>query len=163
MATRGVPPSRRRRSSRRSRATRRWWNSPRFTRRMDWRIIRATEPRNTRVPLPFTALAQFIGDRLSRCETAPTPPLATTAEIGNYGERVAASFLRRRGYRVLTRNYMTDGGEIDLICRDGDVLAFVEVRTRGDESFGRPAESIDARKEDALRHAARRYLDLLRP
>jgi putative endonuclease len=63
---------------------------------------------------------------------------------------------------VLTRNYKTTGGEIDLVCRHGDVLAFVEVRTRADETFGRPAETIDARKEDALRHAARRYLELLK-
>ena len=83
-------------------------------------------------------------------------------EIGNYGERVAATFLRRHGYTVLTRNYKVTGGEIDLVCRHGDVLAFVEVRTRAGEEFGRPAESIDARKEDALRLAARRYLELLK-
>jgi len=69
--------------------------------------------------------------------------------------------LRRHGYRVLTRNYKVTGGEIDLVCRHGDVLAFVEVRTRAGEMFGRPAESIDARKEDALRLAGRRYLELL--
>jgi putative endonuclease len=83
-------------------------------------------------------------------------------EIGNYGERVAGSFLRRHGYTVLTRNYKVTGGEIDLVCRHGTMLVFVEVRTRAGEAFGRPAESIDARKEDALRLAARRYLELLR-
>jgi putative endonuclease len=62
---------------------------------------------------------------------------------------------------VLTRNYKVIDGEIDLVCRHGDVLVFVEVRTRAGETFGRPAETIDARKEDALRHAARRYLELL--
>jgi putative endonuclease len=89
------------------------------------------------------------------------PQLSTAVEIGNYGERVAAAFLRRHGYRVLTRNYKTTGGEIDLICRHGEILAFVEVRSRAGELFGRPAESIDARKEEALRYAARRYLELL--
>jgi putative endonuclease len=88
--------------------------------------------------------------------------MSTAAEIGNYGERVAASFLRRQGYQVLTRNFKITGGELDLICRDGEILAFVEVRTRTSELFGRPAESIDARKEDALRLAARRYLEMLR-
>ena len=82
-------------------------------------------------------------------------------EIGNYGERVAASYLRRRGYKVLTRNYKIVGGEIDLVCRHGDILAFVEVRTHSGEGFGTPAESIDERKQDALRLAARRYLELL--
>jgi putative endonuclease len=113
------------------------------------------------VPLPFTALAQFIGERFNRYESTPAPKLTSAAEIGNYGERVAAAFVRRHGYQVLTRNFQTTGGEIDLVCRHGEILAFVEVRTRADETFGRPAETIDARKEDALRHAARRYLELL--
>jgi putative endonuclease len=89
------------------------------------------------------------------------PPLSTAAEIGNYGERVAAAFVRRHGYRVLTRNYKTDQGEIDIICRDGNVLAFVEVRARSGELFGRPSESIDERKAEALRAAAQSYLLLL--
>jgi putative endonuclease len=90
------------------------------------------------------------------------PSLATAVEIGSYGERVAAAFLRRHGYRVLTRNYATEDGEIDLVCRDGEVLAFVEVRSRSGELFGRPVETIDARKEAALRAAARSYLRLLK-
>jgi putative endonuclease len=89
------------------------------------------------------------------------PHLPTTAEIGNYGERVAASFLRRQGYKVLTRNFKTTGGEIDLVCRHGDVLAFVEVRSRAAGSWVRGAETIDARKEKALDYASRRYLELL--
>jgi len=68
------------------------------------------------VPLPFTDLARFIANLFDRCASTPAPPLATTAEVGAYGERVAAAFLRRRGYRVLYRNYRTARGEIDLIC-----------------------------------------------
>jgi putative endonuclease len=98
---------------------------------------------------------------LRRYESTPAPRLATAAEIGAYGERVAGAFLRRHGYRVLTRNYKTTGGEIDLVCRHGDVLVFVEVKTRAGSDLVRPAEAIDERKEEALRHAARRYLELL--
>jgi putative endonuclease len=87
--------------------------------------------------------------------------LTSAAEIGAYGERVAGAFVRRHGYKVLTRNYKTTGGEIDLVCRHGDVLVFVEVKTRAEVGFVRPAEAIDERKEDALRLAARRYLELL--
>ena len=87
--------------------------------------------------------------------------LTTAAKTGSYGERVAAAFLRRQGYRVLYRNFLTRVGEIDLVCRCGEVLAFVEVRTRGSTEFGQPAETIDARKRDALREAARCYLELL--
>ena len=76
--------------------------------------------------------------------STPAPKLVTTQEIGAYGERVAAAFLRRNDYRVLYRNYRTTRGEIDLICRDRDVLVFVEVRSRASDDFGRPAETIDA-------------------
>jgi putative endonuclease len=75
---------------------------------------------------------------------------------------VAAAFLRSRGYRILYRNYWTERGEIDLVCRCGELLVFVEVRTRSSEDYGRPAESIDAEKQESVRRAARRYLDLLR-
>ena len=87
--------------------------------------------------------------------------MSTARAIGSYGERVAAAYLRRHGYRVLTRNYLTTRGELDLICRHGEMLVFVEVRTRGGEEFGRPAESIGADKEESLRYAARRYLEKL--
>ena len=87
--------------------------------------------------------------------------MLTAAEIGSYGERVAAAYLRRHGYRVLTRNYRTTRGEIDLVCRCGNVLVFVEVRTRASDDYGRPGETIDAAKQEALRYAAGRYLQLL--
>jgi len=87
--------------------------------------------------------------------------LRTTAEIGNYGERVAAAFLRRQGYRILTRNYKTTRGEIDLVCRHGNVLVFVEVKTRAEVAIVRPAEAIDDRQEEALHRTAQRYLELL--
>ena len=74
---------------------------------------------------------------------------------------MAAAFVRRHGYKVLTRNYKVTDGEIDLVCRHGDILVFVEVKTRAGSDLVRPAEAIDERKEEALRHAARRYLELL--
>jgi putative endonuclease len=87
--------------------------------------------------------------------------LTTPSQTGSYGERVAAAFLRRHGYRVLHRNFLIRGGEIDLVCRRGEMLVFVEVRTRAGTEFGRPAETIGGDKQDALRHAARRYLEML--
>lgn len=92
----------------------------------------------------------------------PAPGFSTPSARGAHGERVAASFLRTRGYRVLYRNYRTDRGEIDLICRHGGVLAFVEVRSRDRLDFGRPAETIGTAKQEALRYAAARYLALIR-
>ena len=62
---------------------------------------------------------------------------------------------------MLYRNYRTERGEIDLICRHGEMLVFVEVRSRESTDFGQPAETIGAAKEEALRYAAGRYLALL--
>ena len=87
--------------------------------------------------------------------------MQSSSQIGSYGERVAAAFLRRHGYKILVRNYLVTGGEIDLVCRHKDSLVFVEVRTRASDHFGRPIDTIGAKKQDALRHAARRYLELL--
>jgi putative endonuclease len=62
---------------------------------------------------------------------------------------------------VLHRNFRTERGEIDLICRHGTMLVFVEVRSRKSTDFGRPVETIGADKQEALRYAAGRYLALL--
>jgi putative endonuclease len=113
------------------------------------------------MPLPFTDLAQFIANRFDRSVSTPAPEMQSSSQIGNYGERVAAAFLRRHGYKILVRNYLVTGGEIDIICRHKDVLVFVEVRTRASADFGRPIETIGSAKQDALRHAARHYLELL--
>ncbi|MEZ5405672.1 MAG: YraN family protein [Verrucomicrobiia bacterium] len=59
-------------------------------------------------------------------------------DIGQRGEAVAARFLRKQGYKILIKRFRGRGGEIDLICRDGEVLAFVEVKARSSTEFGRP-------------------------
>ena len=78
--------------------------------------------------------------------------------LGRSGEREAAKFLRRAGMRVLTKNYRGPAGEIDLIMRHGDVLVFVEVKTR---RAGTPAEAVTPAKERNLTltalHFLRRY------
>jgi putative endonuclease len=82
--------------------------------------------------------------------------------VGAYGERVAARFLARvHGYRLLLKNYSTARGEIDLICRHHNVLVFVEVRTRADETFGLPVESINETKRQHLRRVGEYYIQQL--
>jgi putative endonuclease len=78
--------------------------------------------------------------------------VATTREKGREAERLAESWLERRGYVVLARNHATRGGEVDLVCREGHVLCFVEVRSRADAVHGTPEETVDRRK--ALRVVA---------
>jgi putative endonuclease len=76
----------------------------------------------------------------------------TTREIGRRAEDLAADWLTRRGYVVLARNHATRQGEVDLVCRAGGVLCFVEVRSRAGSTHGTPEETVDRRK--ALRVVA---------
>ncbi|NNV04017.1 YraN family protein [Brevibacillus sp. MCWH] len=78
--------------------------------------------------------------------------------LGQRGEQIAALFLQQKGYRVIERNVRTRQGEIDLIAWDGDILVFVEVRTRTSTAYGTAAESVTWRKQRKLRELALAYL-----
>lgn len=78
-------------------------------------------------------------------------------DLGRAGERAAADFLARRGYAVVGRGFAARRGEIDLLCRHGDDLVVVEVKTRTSDAFGTPAEAVGARKRRALMAAAAEY------
>ena len=79
------------------------------------------------------------------------------AELGRAGERAAAEFLRRRGYEVIGAGFLARRGELDLVCRKGDELVVVEVKTRSGDGFGTPIEAVGARKRHALVAAAAEY------
>ena len=81
---------------------------------------------------------------------------------GELGERVAKRYLRRHGLKFLTANFRSERGEIDLIFRDGDCLAFVEVKTRSSEDWTRPAAAVNAERRRRLSRAALDYLRLLK-
>ncbi|MDE7074115.1 MAG: YraN family protein [Odoribacter sp.] len=76
---------------------------------------------------------------------------------GQAGEEAAAAYLAARGYVVLERNWRTKRGEVDIICRQGDLLVVVEVKSRR-EGEERPAELLNAAKRRRLRTAAEAYL-----
>lgn len=78
--------------------------------------------------------------------------------LGRKGEDLACRFLEKKGYHVLTRNYRTRTGEIDIIARDGAALVFVEVKTRGSKRFGHPFEAITFRKRQQLIRVALEYI-----
>lgn len=77
---------------------------------------------------------------------------------GREAEALAARFLASRRLQVVERNFRVRGGEIDLVCRDGKTLVFVEVRLRSRSDFGGAAASITAGKRRRLVLAARHYL-----
>ena len=74
--------------------------------------------------------------------------------LGRRGERAAEKYLRRSGYRIVARNFRAAGAEIDLVAMDGDVLVFVEVKTRRSREAGAPEEAVDERKQKQIRRAA---------
>jgi putative endonuclease len=78
--------------------------------------------------------------------------------FGTRSERAAARFLRRLGWRILTRNYLCKHGEIDLIALDDRCVVFVEVRSTGGDDPERPAQSVDAVKQARLTEVALDYL-----
>jgi putative endonuclease len=77
---------------------------------------------------------------------------------GTEAEDLAARFLVQRGLKIVERNYRCRGGEIDLVCRDGSTLVFVEVRLRSSPHFGGAGASIGASKQQRLIRAAGHYL-----
>lgn len=87
----------------------------------------------------------------------------SNAAKGREAESRAEAFLRERGYRVLERNARAPGGEIDLVCVDGDTLVFVEVKRRDGARFGSAFSAVDARKRRRLRTAAADYAQILAP
>jgi len=77
---------------------------------------------------------------------------------GPRGEDAACRFLRRQGYRILERNYRGPRYEVDVIAQEGEILAFVEVKTRKEGGEGEAAEAIGPRKRARIARAAEHYL-----
>ena len=78
-------------------------------------------------------------------------------DLGRAGEKAAADLLRSRGYQVIGAGFLARRGELDLVCRRGNTLVLVEVKTRTSDAFGTPLEAVGARKRRALRSAAAEY------
>jgi putative endonuclease len=81
-------------------------------------------------------------------------PRENRRAFGNEAERLAESFLRAQGVRIVARNVHLRHAEIDLVALDGAALCIVEVRARRGDRFGSAAESVDLRKRARLARAA---------
>lgn len=94
----------------------------------------------------------------------PTQPLDTANKdimrkrLGAMGEEMACSLLRERGYEILDRNYRSSHREIDIICRDGQDLRFVEVKARREPMEGEAWEAVTVAKQRRIASAAGAYL-----
>ncbi len=88
----------------------------------------------------------------------PVMPKAAHLKKGQQAEALALAYLQKKGLRLITRNYRTRRGEIDLIMDDHDTLVFVEVRYRNSEAFGGALESVTHQKQARLIACASHYL-----
>ena len=78
--------------------------------------------------------------------------------FGKQGEHLAEQFLKKKGYKIVERNYRCTNGEVDLIALDRRVIVFVEVKTRTDHGFGSPLEAVEFYKQQKMIKAAQFFL-----
>lgn len=85
-------------------------------------------------------------------------PTSDLFSLGPAGERAAAKYLEKLGYRIIARGHRQRLGEIDLIAIDGNWIVFVEVKTWSSDAGGDPSEAVDSRKQERITRAALIYL-----
>ena len=79
-------------------------------------------------------------------------------QIGSFGQKLAADFLRRKKYQIEAENFRTRQGEIDIIATQDGQLVFVEVKTRLSNRFGLPEEAVSQSKLEKMQQTALKYL-----
>ena len=79
-------------------------------------------------------------------------------ELGKKGEEIALRFLKKKGYKIIERNYVCKLGEMDIIAREKDTLVFVEVKTRTSMAFGPPQLAVNSTKQMQLSKVALYFL-----
>ena len=87
------------------------------------------------------------------------PQLPKKKQFGNWSESYAASFLIKKGYSILHRNYRFKHSEIDLITKHKNTIIFVEVKARTSTFFGYPEETVSKNQKNAIKRAAMAYLE----
>ncbi len=80
-------------------------------------------------------------------------------ELGVKGEKIAESWLRQHGWRVLQRRYRNGHRDIDLVAEREGTVAFVEVKTRSGAAFGGPVEAVNWKKQRELSRSALAWID----
>lgn len=78
--------------------------------------------------------------------------------FGAVGERVAQKYMINKGYKIITTNFYTKKGEIDIIAVKDKIIVFVEVKTRSNNKFGTPAMAVNYKKKQHIKIAAKIYL-----
>ena len=86
--------------------------------------------------------------------------MAQHNETGRTGEDLAVQHLQEQGYQVLERNWRYGKGEVDIICKKGAFIVFVEVKTRSTNFFGQPEEAVGKTKRRYIIQAANAYVTM---
>jgi len=81
-----------------------------------------------------------------------------SSKLGREGEKAAIKFLKKKGYRIIDKNFRTKAGEIDIIAEQEKVLVFVEVKTRSGSRLGHPVEALTSHKQKKITGIARGFL-----
>lgn len=85
--------------------------------------------------------------------------MAKHLKIGQQGETLAVQLLLQKGYTILETNWRFSRAEVDIIAKDGDILVFIEVKTRSYDYFGKPEAFVTERKRTLLLDAAAMYME----
>ncbi|HEY1556230.1 MAG TPA: YraN family protein [Kofleriaceae bacterium] len=89
--------------------------------------------------------------------------MESTVEVGANAEARAVRALEREGYRIVERNFRCHSGELDIVAFHGEVLCFVEVRSRANADHGDAAEAVDRRKQKQVARIALYFISLRDP
>ena len=84
--------------------------------------------------------------------------MAAHNELGKWGEDLAADYLQRKGYTIIERDWKSGRRDLDIVAKNGDVIVFVEVKTRRNSLYGQPEEAVDYRKLQSLQQAINHYI-----
>lgn len=83
---------------------------------------------------------------------------STKIQTGKEGEKIAAAYLKKNGYRIIEKNYRCVLGEIDIVAREKSELVFVEVKTRKSAELGYPEQAVGINKQKKMSQLALWYL-----
>ena len=88
----------------------------------------------------------------------------TTKDIGAKGEKIAADYLKKQGYKIVAKNFHSAHGEIDIIAENKEFIIFIEVKARKDseynfKNYGLPCEAVNKQKQQHIIYTAKIYLN----
>lgn len=118
------------------------------------------DKREQRIRLDEARACAYGGQQTAANERDEPP---STVETGAAAEVIAVEHLRSHGYAIVERNYRCNLGELDIVATEGDVMVFVEVRSRANVEHGGAIESVNRRKQSKVRSVAEVYLQHRRP